>query len=97
MTDYILGNRINIAVSFTDADGVAADPTTVTLYLKEHNATTETVYVYPTDAEITKDSVGEYHAVVEPTTTGWWLYRWTGEGAAVGATEGSFHMVKEYH
>lgn len=97
MTDYVFGNLVRIAVSFEDTAGAPVDPTTLTLYLKRHNAATETVYVYGTDAEIEKDSTGEYHTTLAPSEPGWWFYRWVGEGDAIGATEGSFRMVKDYH
>ena len=97
MTDYVLGNRIRIIASFTDTDDVAADPDALTLKIKRHNASTETTYTFGVDADIVKDSVGEYHADIDPDAVGWWMYYWAGTGDNAGATEGSFRIVKEYH
>ena len=91
-----LGNQVRVTASFSAA-GVATDPTTVTFSVKREGVSaTETAYTYGTDPEVEKLAVGEYQATITPDAEGLWRYRWTGEGAAVGATEGTFRVWSDY-
>ena len=90
-----LGNQVRITAMFTNA-GVAVDPTTITFYLKRDGLDNEATYVYGTDTQVAKLEVGQYQATITPVSEGLWRYRWTGEGAAVGATEGTFRIWSDY-
>lgn len=83
---------INITATFTDADGIAVNPTTVT-FKTMSPCRTETDYVYATDAEITRPATGYYIAQIQPGEAGVWFFRWqsTGVGTTV-ATEGRFNV-----
>lgn len=84
---YDVGDIARVAAPFTDENGAAVDPTTVTFKFKKP-ASAETEYVYPTDAELVKDSTGNYHVDLTLDTAGKWYYRWAGTGANVAADEG---------
>lgn len=84
------GTALRLEISFTDDDGDAVDPTTVTF--KTYDPCGDiTTYVYLTDSEITRASAGNYLADIQPEQPGRWRYRWqtTGTGT-VFATEGDF-------
>lgn len=84
MTQHDLGDVVRITGAWTQA-GVAVDPTTVQFNIKTPAGAT-TTYNYPADAQLVKDSVGNYHVDYAPATVGkypfWWVS--TGAGQAAG-------------
>lgn len=88
MTQVYIGNIIRISGAFTDVNGAAVDPTTVTLRIKPPSGSTVVV------TNATKDSVGNYHYDYTPTLKGKHYYRWEGTGACVTANEGDFQIEK---
>lgn len=83
-------STVRIPVNYQDADGADADPTTVTFKLYSPSGDT-TTYVYNTDAELQKGSVGDYFVDVTPTEAGRWFYRWISTGTnTASAIEGQF-------
>lgn len=87
MNSYDKGDLIAIEGRFTNAAGVATDPTTVTCHVKSPAGTT--THVYGASA-IVKDSTGVYHLDVSLTVSGQWWYRWEGTGAVEQSDEASF-------
>lgn len=87
---YFNGTTINIPVAFTDADGVAVDPDTVTIKTLSPCGR-QASYAYGTDAEVTKLATGSYNAELVPDEGGRWFFRWisTGTGKAT-VREGDF-------
>lgn len=83
-----IGDARRLSVTFTDLAGTAADPDTVTLEVRAPDGTL-TSYVHGTDAEVVKDSTGNYHADLEFAQAGRHMVRWIGEGTvdAVDASE----------
>lgn len=75
-----VGDTITLAVQFTDADYADIDPTTVTFKLFSPDGTVKATYVYGTDAELEKDSTGDYHVEVTPDEPGRWTYHWITTG-----------------
>lgn len=67
--------------------GVATDPTTVTLKVKDPT-TTITTYSSPA-----KDSTGNYHQDITPTIAGIWWYEWIGTGTVVAQGESYFTII----
>lgn len=64
--------------------GTAADPTTVTLKVKDPSGAVTTY------SSTTKDSTGNYHQDITPAIAGTWFYQWTGTGTVVAESEGFF-------
>lgn len=64
-------------------DDVLADPDTVSVIVLAPDGT-ETTYVYDTDSEVVRDSLGVYHIDIDVTQGGRWYHRWiaTGDGQA---------------
>ena len=91
-SQYDVGDSVRMSAAFT-VSSVATDPTTITFKMREPDGTV-TTYVYGTDAELVKDSTGNYHVDWGTSMSGDFFYRFTGTGACVAASEGYF-TVKE--
>lgn len=89
---YEVGALVRAAGAFTDADGVTAvDPSTVTLKYIAPDGTVVS-WVYQTDSEVVRDSVGNFHADIPVAAPGTWRTRWEGMGAVVAAGEREFRV-----
>jgi hypothetical protein len=97
VNSYDAGDLVRVSVVWTDADSAAVDPDVVRFKFRPPNGTL-TTYLYLTDAELVKDSVGNYHVDVSVTNQpGTWNYRFEGEtsgGVAQGADEHEFKAIK---
>jgi len=85
---YNIGDLVRISGAFATAAGVAIDPTTATLRVKDP-AGNVTVY---TGDQLTHDGVGAFHLDFSPTVAGKHAYRWEGTGAAQAVTETYFFV-----
>lgn len=81
---YDKGDLVRISGAFTLA-GVALDPTTVTLKVKDPSGNVDT-YTYAL-AQVTKASTGNYYKDVSIDEAGYWWYQWTGTGAVESVDE----------
>jgi hypothetical protein len=93
MNTYDKGDLIRCAGNFQTAS-VDVDPSTVTFKVKAP-AGTVTTYVYLTDAQVVKDSVGDYHVDVSASEDGQWWYRFESTGTGQAAAENSFYVKSE--
>lgn len=84
MTSYDKGDLVRLTVAFTDLGGTAADPTTVTLSVRDP-AGTITTYTYA-GAQVIKEATGAFYYDLALSTVGVYTYRWTGTGAVQAAT-----------
>lgn len=92
---YDIGDLIRLSGSFKDMDNQPIDPTTVICYVRSPS---DVLYTYSLDqAEVVKDSVGEYHydfdtvaTQITNTDSGTWHYRFEGGGSAQASEEKSF-------
>jgi hypothetical protein len=84
--ERVIGTGITSEQEFRDTDGDLADPTTITLVVREPDGT-RTTYVHGTDEEVVKDATGLYHFSHTPDSVGRWGYRWVGTGAVAYAEE----------
>lgn len=82
---YRLNEVVKIDTTFKVSD-VLTDPTTVTLAVTNPSGTI-TTYLYGTNVELVKDSVGTYHLNVTANQLGLWQYVWTGTGAVESVKE----------
>ena len=92
MNNYQVGDLVRVSASFTDASGNAVDPDTVYCDITAPDGT-KTTYTYGTDAEVVRDSAGNYHLDVDVTAAGRWCYAWRSRGTGQAAGSGSFHAV----
>ena len=89
MESYDLGNLVRVSGSFTTVTGAPADPTTITLRVKDP---TGTIAVY-TGGAMVRDGIGAYHYDLVPAKSGTWSYRWEGTGAVTAAGDSSFAVT----
>lgn len=82
----LIGTGIRSTQEFRDSTGYLADPTTISLVVREPDAT-HTTYVYPTDPEIVRVAEGIYTFSHVPDAAGQWGYYWLGTGAVAYAEE----------
>lgn len=88
--------RVSTSPGFKNAAGVLTDPTTVSLEWRVFSDDDVTTWVFPTNAEIQKDSTGLYHADIPVTKAGVHTFRWIGDGVVNAAEEGSFRAVTKF-
>lgn len=79
---YEVGDIAVITVSFTDANGAPADPTTVILTIRNPDNTIST-------PAVGHAATGLYTYSLTITQSGVYLYQWAGTGAIVAVVEGS--------
>jgi uncharacterized protein YfaS (alpha-2-macroglobulin family) len=91
MNLYQVGNVVRCTGAFTSAAGAAVDPTTVTFRARKPDGTLIT-YVYGTNAELVRDSTGNYRVDVSADAAGRWAYRFEGTGSAPSAAERLFRV-----
>ena len=85
---YAVGDLIRVSAIFM-TNNVDTDPATVTLKHKDPGGTA-TTWVYLTDAQVVKDSTGNYHGDINVTTAGTWNFRWEGTGTIQGVGQSNF-------
>lgn len=83
-----IGDLRRLSVNI-QAAGVDADPTGLAFTITEPDGVA-TTWTYGTDAQVVKDSVGDYHADWPVAKPGRHFWRWAATGAAVGAEAGEF-------
>lgn len=85
---YDIGDVVRCAVAFTNAAGTAVDPTTVKFRIRKPDRSID-FYTYGVDAEVIKDSTGNYHMDILIDQSGTWYYRMEGITTNRGAGETS--------
>lgn len=83
------GDLIKCTGTWTDANGVAVDPTIVIFKFK-NPAGTITSYTYGEDSEVVRDGAGIYHVEVNANASGMWIYRFESSGTGQAAEEERF-------
>lgn len=92
MSVFDVGDLVRVSGPFT-VGGVATDPTTVSLAVKDPSGNVAT-YTYAA-GEIIRDSQGNYHKDVSADEAGIWSWYWAGTGAVETAGEGYFEVRKK--
>lgn len=91
---YDKGDVARVSGAFA-VSGAATDPTAVSLKFTKPSGD-QTTYVYGTDAQLLKDSTGNYHADLTLDEVGDWHYQWVGTGAVATVERGQF-VVQPTH
>jgi hypothetical protein len=85
-----LGSSLRASALFTVFDTeTALDPDDVFVSIKTPAAVL-TTYAYPADAQIVRDSLGNFHIDINCDEAGTWYVRWFSEGNGQAADEESF-------
>lgn len=82
MNIYQIDTLIQLSGGFTDLNGAPADPTTVTLLVR-NPAGYEVTY---SGSDITHVGTGSYSIQITPTLSGTWIYKWEGTGAVIATS-----------
>ena len=90
INSYDQGDLVRCAGAFTDSVPAAIDPTTV-LFKFQDPSGNQVTYTYGTDAELVKDSTGNYHVDVDADEAGLWYYRFE-SGTEQAAGESRFFV-----
>lgn len=90
-----VGDVVVISVNIKNLSNNDIDPTTLTFRLKNPNGAV-IQYVYGTDAELVKDSTGNYHVDYTTVRRGIHHYRFFSTGVGEGAVESTFEVEKTY-
>ena len=90
MNTYPLGAVVRANCAFT-TNSAADDPTTVQAKIRTPSGTI-TAYIYGTDAQLIRDSIGNYHVDISATAAGVWSYRFIGTGTGQAANETEFYV-----
>ncbi len=87
MNYYMVGQAVRLSAAFTDADGVAYDPPSVTVTTHDPAGTVST-HNYPGD--VTRAGIGAFYVDVVGGVPGTWTYRVEAQDQA--AAEGQFFI-----
>jgi len=91
---FLEGNKVRVAEAFTrTTDGVAVDPGIIIFKHRIGETGAITTLTYLTEADLIKDSVGNYHVDIDLTTPGMLYWEWRGTGANQAADEGNFEVT----
>jgi hypothetical protein len=83
----LIGTAVESTQEFRDRDGNLHDPATVTLTVRSPSGT-KTAFVYLTDPEVVRLSLGVYAFRHIPDAAGEWGYHWAGTGDDAYTEEG---------
>lgn len=106
MATHDVGDLVTLWSVFTDALGAQADPTAVTLTVRDPSGVESSVTPSPAvegdlpvasaaTGQTLTDVTGVYKGEVAIDSSGLWRYRWEGTGAITEAGEGSFHVRRQ--
>jgi len=87
---YDIGDKPRLSVAFADYAEQAADPTTITFKCTKPDGTIDT-YVYGADAELEKDSTGNYHVDYSITQQGRHSFKFIGAGVIESTEKAEFY------
>lgn len=100
---YLAGSLVRVATyagglpepagGFRDANGVLADPTTVTLKYRPGMSASVVTVIYPANP-VVRDAAGLYHADLDTTgfSTDTWTYEWIGTGDVQAIADNTFQV-----
>lgn len=86
------GDVVRCSGAFTNLAGTAIDPAVVKFDFLAPTATTPTTYTYATDAQLVKDSTGNYHVDLDADIEGIYQWRLYSTGTGKAAAEGRFFV-----
>ena len=84
-------NLVRVSFTLKDINGTLIDPGGLSFTFKD-KAGVGATYVFGTDAQLVKDSMGNYHVDVDANKSGRWRYRWVATGTGQSAIEREFEV-----
>jgi len=93
---YDFGELVKVSATFKNATtGGVIDPDVVNLSVRT-TAGVVTTYTFSVDANLIKEDVGQYYAMINVNQTGFWFYRWWSAGFGQTAKEKEFKVRTAY-
>jgi len=89
---YDIGDVVRCTATFTDADGLEVDPTTVKFSYRDP-AGNKATYEYGIGSEVVRTGPGAYYVDLPVDVAHTWRIRWEGTGANKAAGE-SFFIIR---
>jgi hypothetical protein len=91
---YDKGDLVRCTATFKDAtnNDTLVDPSTIQFKFKTPAGAT-TTYTYGTDAQLVKDSTGQYHVDLNANAAGTWSYQFSSTGTYQAAQEQQFTVL----
>lgn len=86
---YDIGDRVRFKTTFSNAAGVADDPTGIVFKVRKPSGGVSS-FTFGTGAEIVRTATGEYHIEIVIDESGDWAGRWEATGAIQAAEEFPF-------
>jgi len=86
---YQEGDLVRCSGNFKNTAGADIDPTTVRFKFTKPSGLT-TTYLYGTDAQLVRDSLGNFHVDLSADEPGEWRYRWESTGTGQAAEDHEF-------
>ena len=90
---FQVGDELTLQSTFVSLDGVNADPTTITLKVRDPGGTI-TTYTYA-GSDVTRYATGVYRYRLSMTFAGRWLYKWLGAGTVQAASSDGVLNVQQ--
>jgi hypothetical protein len=92
MSQYEIETTIELQAIFINSlTGVYIDPTNVKVNILDPTSSQST-QEWP-GGTVIRDSLGHFHALVTPTISGNWTYKWRGTGAATATSPDTIFTV----
>jgi len=92
----LIGNLVKVKATFKDEHNEKGDPATVQVAVKEPSSTV-TTYVYGTDPELVRESMGVYYILIDTTdNAGEWQFVWNSSGTLQAAGQTRFTVTETY-
>lgn len=89
---YDLGDLVKVSAMFKNADTAGViDPDVINLSVRTP-AGAVTTYTFSVDANLIKEDVGQYYAMISVNQSGYWFYRWWSAGYGQTAKEKEFEV-----
>lgn len=88
---FQVGDKVRVSAAFTDASETAADPGGVLCKVREPDGTI-TTYTYGSDADLVKDSTGNYHVDFLTAQSGRHRYGFYGITSGQAVAESEFRV-----
>jgi hypothetical protein len=91
---FDVGQKLRVFGAFVDATtNQPVDPDNVFFSFAAPGAAAPTTYKFGVDAQLVKDSVGNYHVDLNANVPGPWEFRWFSTGNGQGADDDGFQVI----
>ena len=88
---YTVNTLVRLSANFKNSSDVDTDPTTVVFRYRIGETGSTTTYTYPTDVQVVRDSVGNFHIELTPIIAdSLYYYSFHGTGTLIASKQDYF-------